>query len=167
MTSPSRESSAVSTVIQELQTSPTGNQRGGLQQPANTGGNTRGVNTETVVPNDTLRIEDETSEHDNLPPGIITLHNTMQTGVDRLHRGNHRSHQQNRRGKFKVECVEPIDCTTTIVKPVVQPIVFVCAPCERKVPVLQNYYRIRNLSQASNAITKQIHTQLHIWWVFG
>ena len=110
VTSPSRESSAVSTVIQVLQTSPTRNQRGGLQQPANTGGNTRGVNTETVVPNDTLRIEDETSEPDNLPPGIITLHDTMQTAVDRLNRGNHRSHRQIQRGKINAIFVQPIDC---------------------------------------------------------
>ena len=100
VTLPSRESSAVSTVIQVLQTSPTRNRRGGLQQPANTGRNATGVNTETVVLNDSLRIEDETSEPDNLPPGIITLHNTVQTGVDRLHIGNHRSRQQSRRGEI-------------------------------------------------------------------
>ena len=121
VTSPSRESSAVSTVIQVLQTSPTRNQRGGLQQPANTGGNATGVNTETVVLNDSLRVEDETSEPDNLPPGIITLHNTAQSGVDRLNIGNHRSRQRSRRGKILAKCVQPFECTATIVKPVLQP----------------------------------------------
>ena len=75
VTSQSRESSAVSTVIQELQTSPTRNQRRGLQHPPNPTRNTREVNTVPVVA-------------------------TTQRGGNHHIRGNRRSHRLNGEGKF-------------------------------------------------------------------